>query len=875
MPQSVNTLPGSPPGKPDNLYPLPLTPTSGGLGSLPAPLSATPLPPTPSPTLSGSQDKVTLTPSGGATSVTPTSPTAATDPAEKLNPKEDVIQVASAASGVWFAFVMDRLINRWMANGDPNGPMLAAARRLDELPVLRQFNAFMEARNDRLGDRSNFMKMMSGHLAPDGQAGGISPVKNFRDVLVDREWQAFNRSLDKLMDKARRKIGRNPSDEKFFKDTLAQWRQSMGNTLEQTRQLVNSGKAAASMEHLSKELPDSNMAMRIVQRDQQLATMALDHIQMQQAGVIRSTLKNGAAEVASMMSPLGIEDAASPKEVLKALQKRLSPDGQSLFQELVERHGDYSERTLLRNLTARLDNRAKLLKPFTKQAQAFQMRLKGMEALVLHPYRNVYLIKHYLHHQYNELAGVLDKANMPEAKKVKILQQLGTKYVAGAPTSELQKLVNGVEELSGQHGLKQAVLEVMEQQARLKPLGPIGRTLVSGTAMFSRIIKGETAISQSIQSATAILDKETTLKRVIPRGSRLGLWLTGLGIFGLPFAEAMREDGPMQEKIRVFIRSFAGFSLGSLVGWELGKRLFHGSQILIRLFPLAMTKKLPGMTLGSLVGELGATLLVGSVVQNHVEKACDLLFGKPQSIIKKEAEQKKAKEEAKAAQAAKLAQARQSVGGVAAPGVALSGTIPPSPTPLTPSPVVVAPTGLRPTTAPPLTPTGTLSTGAGLSPQASPTLKRQQGNEPPPPPGAQQPPPPPQAEGQNAQASAASPQPPPGVPPTDPGVQAIEQMQPFTQPVNPQNPTPSPEPTQPQELQGQNAQAPSPPDPPPSEAKTPQDPANPTGIHPVPEGAPLSAVSPQEILNGHVPEVGVEEVEKVAKANMVDVLRPE
>jgi hypothetical protein len=518
VPQTVNTSLGSPLGHTDNLYPLPLLASAGGGTGTAAAAGATTTPASVSVASPVAQDRVTLTPPAAPA---PTQPVTGETPAaapDKLNPKEDVIQLASAASGVWFAFVMDRFINRWMANGDPNGPMLAAARRLDELPGLRQLNAFIEARNDRLGNQSDFMRMMSGHLAPDGQGGGAGPAKNFRDVLMNREWEAFNRALDKRMDKARRKMGRNPSDEKFFKDTLAQWRQSMGNTLEQTRHLVNNGKAEASLEYLSKELPDSNMAMRILQRDQQLATMALDHIQMQQAGVIRATVKNGVSEAANALSPLGIDEAATPKEVMKALQKRLSPEGQSLFQELLERHGDYSERTLLRNLSSRLDTRSKLLKPFTKQAQAFQMRLKGMEALVLHPYRNVYLIKHYLHHQYNELAGVLDKANLPEAKKVKILQQLGTKYVAGAPTSELQKLANGVDELANQHGLKQAVVEVLEQQARLKPLGPIGRTMVSATAMFSRIIKGETAISQSIQSATAILDKETTLKRVIPGG---------------------------------------------------------------------------------------------------------------------------------------------------------------------------------------------------------------------------------------------------------------------------------------------------------------------------------------------------------------------
>ncbi|MDX2084115.1 MAG: hypothetical protein SFZ03_01845 [Candidatus Melainabacteria bacterium] len=180
-------------------------------------------------------------------------------------------------------------------------------------------------------------------------------------------------------------------------------------------------------------------------------------------------------------------------------------------------------------------------------------------------------------------------------------------------------------------------------QAKPTAIRPVGRALMSFTNTLKRVITGETANTLLPGQSTGVFGKISQFMT-----QRFSLALSGFVIFGLGGVEAAKAEGGPFEKLRTFTRHAVGYGLGSWLGWEVGKRWIEP---LVRHVPwqaairhvLPFGLKMPFIRHLTWVGplvELGSMLVVGGLFQKMGESACDLLLGKPKSVIKAEMEQK-------------------------------------------------------------------------------------------------------------------------------------------------------------------------------------------------------------------------------------------
>lgn len=161
-------------------------------------------------------------------------------------------------------------------------------------------------------------------------------------------------------------------------------------------------------------------------------------------------------------------------------------------------------------------------------------------------------------------------------------------------------------------------------------IGPIGRWLRASTTYLSRSINNESA------AASLPLKEGGKAQRITNMASRsFGPILMGILTFVPAILDAKKADDG--EKTSAFMRNVLGVGLGGGVGFEVGKRLIHGTG-LINKMPYAQKVIIPVLkiTAGRFVAGLGALLLFAPICQKIGEKLSDSIFGKPKSITSQE-----------------------------------------------------------------------------------------------------------------------------------------------------------------------------------------------------------------------------------------------
>jgi hypothetical protein len=805
----------------------------------------------------------------GATTTQASSSSRATQTATKASPsgdmsgKEGAEQLAAFAGGVTLAFGLDRVVNRWMQQGEAHSPMLRTARFLDQLPGVKQLNHFFDNHLQPLLQKTPFLQALGGYLPPHAQVTtrpvgqGTAGTLTYYELVLKREVEAYQKALNQQLNRLlqKQKLA-SPDDIQFAQRANAAWADTLQQSIQKHHTLVAKGDVLPSLTQFSETLEGIKQTpLKTLAHEKVLAKHLQGLLQQQSFQTAENITETSKALAQGAKGFLGGTDAAkslvstldippikgsNTQALLQAFEKKLSSESMTLWQTLQKQYPQANAQERLKYFTKQLSTREGLLEPLAKRTSSLFMRLKGMDSFVLQPYEMAYQLKHNLLEQHNRLAQILETSKMSTASQERILRILGQKVVTGQSKEALTKLVQSVPELAGNDAMRQQVLSLLEKQAASKPLGALGRTLVAATTMFSRIIKGETAVASGNTARNLLANGKFSLKKTLAPGTPMGLGLTGLALLGLPFSEAIKAEGDMTEKMKVFVRYFAGFSLGSFVGWELGKRLIHGSQILLRTMPNLMTRKLPGMTMATLVGEVLASIVIGGKVQQLVEGLCDSIIGKPKSIVKKELEEKADKLKAQAERTKLMAQAATPVS-VTPSGnkrVEMPTVLPELVTLSKTSPHMNATQGVVSQSANPQVPQPIIASklpsaslyGQGESmteplPQKTPESK-----------GSILPESLPTPHSATAQAGIT-----PNSPldkvlaPPMPETQAqLEGMAPFLNTV-------------------------------PTEAQ---------GLHPTPEQKPLSVISPEDILKGHVPEPGIEAVRK-GPETLVDELRPE
>ncbi|MFM7468885.1 MAG: hypothetical protein ACKO37_05250 [Vampirovibrionales bacterium] len=768
--------------------------------------------------------------------------------------KEGIEQLGAFAGGISLAFGLDRMINRWMQHGDAHSPMLKTAHFLDNLPGIKQLNQGFDTLLHPLLKRTPFLQALGGYLPPHSQmqmphaAGELT----YHQLVLGREVEAYQKALDTQLDALWKKqaVG-TLGDVQFAQKAKQAWTETLQQHLQQHQAQVAKGEVLPSLTQLSDSLSQlKHTPLQTLSHDKALSKHMSELLHRQSLDTAENLSETSKALTQKVKTLVGNLNGKMPlpdidlppirggntHALWQAFEKKLSPESLTLWQSIRKANPDMSGFERLKQFNKHLQTREQLLAPLAKRTSSLFMRLKGMDGFVLQPYEMAYQLKHHLMEQHNQLARVLEASSLKTSNQEKVLRLLGQRVVTGLPKEALTKLVDSVPELNSNTALRQQVLAVLEKEALRKPLGAVGRTIVASTTMLSRIVKGETAVASSNAPRNLLKDGTFSLKKTLAPGMPMGLGLTGLALLGLPFSEAIKAEGDMTEKMKVFIRYFAGFSLGSFVGWELGKRLIHGSQILLRTMPGLMTRKLPGMTMATLVGEMLASIVIGGKVQQIIEGVCDAVIGKPKTILKKELEEKAKEATSKAKYEAEKAKIR-SIASQSSPLTSTGANPTLSSTPVT-SPL-----------------NGGVPSGASFTPVSMPSTQLAnpqlpvklpsaslygQGDEGSPKPPSLLPEKLPATNSPMAQAGITPNSPLHDIltPPMPETQNQLETIKPLLNPIETS--------TQP----------------------------TPSGLHSTPEKKPLSTITPEDILKGHVPEPGIEAVSK-GPSNLVDELRPE
>lgn len=223
-------------------------------------------------------------------------------------------------------------------------------------------------------------------------------------------------------------------------------------------------------------------------------------------------------------------------------------------------------------------------------------------------------------------------------------------HASGAEAKELQGLVKALKGAGKRAGSLTNSLEAYQMTRGLManggPKGPVGRTFTNMFNILRRTFNGEIAVEQlpgMAKGAAQAGAKKGLVEKL------MGAPMVGAITFGQALAEMRHaEEG---DKLKTFMYNAIGLGLFNWLGWEVGTQLlnttglgnklinFVGSKLPFLGKNLA-SKALFGLSFAPTIGGAATFILsafvFGSLFQKVGEALSTALFGKPQSVIKRE-----------------------------------------------------------------------------------------------------------------------------------------------------------------------------------------------------------------------------------------------